>query len=269
MGILNVTPDSFFDQGKYFQPEKTVQHALEMIAEGADILDIGGESTRPNASPVSEAEELQRIIPIIKFLRLQTSIPLSIDTMKPKVAFEALTAGANWLNDVAGLRDPEMVEVAQSFDVPVCIMHMQGTPQTMQQHTEYEEDIISYLCRWFDNKVNELIKKGLKERNIILDPGIGFGKTVDDNLKIVHNLPKFKDLGYPILLGVSRKSFMSKILNRPTDQLLGPTLALNTLAIRAKTDIIRVHDVKEHRMIIDLLNRLPTEEVNSSHRLKH
>ena len=260
MGILNATPDSFFDKGKYFNHEKAIERALEMIKEGVDILDIGGESTRPNATPVSEQEERQRVIPLIQTLRTQTDVSISIDTMKPKIAHEALKAGANFINDIQGLKNDPMIEVASSYDVPVCIMHMQGSPQTMQQQTHYEEDIISYLIHWFKERIKVLTKKGIKEKNIIIDPGIGFGKTVADNLKIIHNLSKFKDLGYPVLLGVSRKSFMGKIVNHPSNELLAPTLAINTIAVLSAVDIIRVHDIKEHRMIIDLLDRFRKEE---------
>lgn len=253
MGILNVTPDSFHDKSPTH--EAAIERAFRMIEEGADIIDIGGESTRPGSDSVSLTEELQRVIPVIKAIRSKSDIPLSIDTMKPEVAAAAIKAGATMINDVGGFRDPAMIDVAKEAQVPICVMHMQGTPKTMQQDPYYPEGIIPYLLSWFRERMSTLAKAGIKEENIILDPGIGFGKTVDDNLKIIHNLHRLKAEGYPLLLGVSRKSFMSKILNRPPAQLLAPTVAVGTLAILAGTDILRVHDVIEHRMAIDLLDK--------------
>jgi len=255
MGILNVTPDSFFDQGKFFQVENAVDRAMQMIQEGVDIIDIGGESTRPGSDAVNEKDELDRVIPTINSIRSKSDVAISIDTMKPRVAAEAIKAGATMINDVGGFRDQAMIDVAVEANVPICVMHMKGTPKTMQLDPHYEEGIVLHLIRWFDERMNSLIKAGIKEKNIILDPGIGFGKTVDDNLQIIHNLPKFKAIGYPLLLGASRKCFMSKILNQTTAQLLAPTVAINTLAVLSHVDIIRVHDVKEHRMVIDLLDK--------------
>lgn len=253
MGILNATPDSFYE--KYSSLEKAVERALLMIEEGADLVDVGGESTRPGAKPVEEKEELARVVPLIREIRSKSNIPISIDTMKPRVANEAIKAGATMINDVGGFRDPEMIAVAKETQVPICVMHMKDDPQTMQLNPHYEKNIVDYLIYWFEEKIHLLTTMGISKKNIFLDPGIGFGKTVDDNLKIIHNLPKLKVGGCPLLLGVSRKSFMSKILNQPTDQLLAPTIAINTLAVMAHVDVIRVHDVKEHRLIIDLLDR--------------
>ena len=253
MGILNVTPDSFYE--KFSTVDGAFQRALLMIEEGADIIDVGGESTRPGSEAVGEKEEMDRVIPVIQQIRLVSGIPISIDTMKPRVAFEAIKAGATMINDVGGCRDTEMIAVAGETQVPICVMHMKGTPKTMQADPVYNEDIVSYLIRWFNEKISVLVEAGIEEKNIFLDPGIGFGKTVDDNLKIIHNLPKIKVSGCPLLLGVSRKSFMSKIVNQPTDQLLAPTIAVNSLAILSQVDMIRVHDVKEHRMVIDLLDK--------------
>lgn len=255
MGILNVTPDSFFDHGKYYDEEKALNHALVMIAEGADILDIGGESTRPGSKPVPEEEELRRVIPVIKKLRSRCSLPISIDTSKPSVAKKALEAGANLINDVTGFKDPEMVEAALNSEATICVMHMLGTPKTMQENPYYEKGVIQELLSWFDERVNFLLQKGIKKERIILDPGIGFGKTVEDNLQIIHHLKTFKSLGFPILLGASRKSFMSKIVGLPTEDLLPSTLGISTIALLAGIDIIRVHDIKEHRILTHIIHK--------------
>lgn len=262
MGILNTTPDSFYDKGRWFDPEQAVQHGLHLYESGADIIDIGGESTRPNAIPVSEEDELARAIPIIKALKQAIPIPLSIDTMKATVAEQAILAGASLINDVSGFRDPQMRAVAREAGVPICVMHMNKDPQTMQQNPVYEEGIIPFLIDWFQKQIRLLIEEGIKKEQIILDPGIGFGKTVADNVEIIHNLSRIKALGFPILLGTSRKSFLTRLLNKPASELLWSTLAVNTLAIEARVDILRVHDVAEHRQVIDLLSQMHTLKTN-------
>ncbi|KIC72311.1 Dihydropteroate synthase [Neochlamydia sp. EPS4] len=254
MGILNATPDSFYDKSRFFEMTAAVARGHQMVAEGADILDVGGESTRPGAPAVSLEEEIKRVIPLIRRLKQELSIPISIDTMKPQVAAKAIEAGATWINDVGGFRDSAMHEIAASAEVKLCVMHMQGTPQTMQKAPSYEASIIDYLKYWFSDIINTLIQSGVKEHNIVLDPGIGFGKTVAHNLEIIHNLAELKKLGFPVLIGVSRKSFMGKILNRSTDELLPATLAINSVAILSHVDFIRVHDIQAHRDIIDLLS---------------
>lgn len=253
MGILNVTPVSSYDS--YFNREAAVKRALEMVEEGADILDIGGESTRPGAEPVSEEEELSRVIPVIKEVRRHTSLPISIDTLKPRVALAALEAGATMINDVSGFRDPEMRKVAAAANVPICVMHMQGTPQTMQINPSYPDGLIAHLIRYFDSQIEQLVDAGVNRHQILIDPGIGFGKTVADNLLIIHNLPLFRDRGYPVLLGLSRKSFMQRILNKPAADMLPGTIAFNTLAILAGVEIIRVHDVRPHRDVLTLIEQ--------------
>lgn len=256
MGILNVTPDSFFDKGRYFDHLLAIDRGKKIYQEGADIIDIGGESTRPGATPVETSEELQRVIPVVKALRSAVPIPISIDTRKAEVAAAAVEAGATLINDVSGFIDPAMQEIAASKEIDVCVMHMLGTPQTMQDKPIYPDGIISHLLEWFEAQVTRLTKRGIKESRIILDPGIGFGKTVDDNLKIIHNLPRLKALGFPLLLGISRKSFLSKILNKSALELLPATIAVNTLLIISKVDIIRVHDVPEHRAAIDVISKM-------------
>lgn len=260
MGILNITPDSCFDQGRWFDPIKAVMRGLEIQRQGADILDIGGESTRPNAIPVSEKEELTRVIPVILALKEKgISIPISIDTMKPKVAAAALEAGASWINDVTGFSDPDMRSIARETNATLCVMHMNGNPQTMQINPHYPKGIVPFLVEWFSQRIEELLKCSIKEEQIVLDPGIGFGKTVEDNRAILHHVAQIKALGFPVLLGLSRKSFLGKIIDKTYPDLLPVTIAANTLAIRSKVDYIRVHDVMEHHEVRNLLSFLHKE----------
>lgn len=254
MGILNTTPDSFHENSRALHLDQAIAKALQLQADGADILDIGGESTRPGSPEVSEQEELRRVIPVIKEMSKALTIPISIDTMKPAVARAAVEAGATLINDVSGFSHPEMIRLAQESGLDICVMHMQGTPQTMQKNPQYAEGIVPFLVQWFNEKIESLITQGIKPERIILDPGIGFGKTVADNLEIIHNLPLFRQLGFRVLLGTSRKSFLGKILNKQTHELLPATLATNAIAVLNKVDIIRVHDVKEHRDIIDFID---------------
>ncbi len=253
MGILNVTPDSCFDQGQWFEHSVAIQRGMHIWRQGADWLDIGGESTRPGASPVSEKEELSRVLPVIRALKQEVSIPISIDTMKAKVAEKAIEAGATLINDVSGFRDSAMRQVAAETQVLICVMHMQGNPSNMQINPHYPQGVTSFLIEWFQKRIEELLASGIQESQIILDPGIGFGKTVADNVEIVQNLRKIKDLGFPVLIGLSRKSFLGKIINKNYNDLLSASLAVNMLAIQANVDIIRVHDVAEHRDIIDIM----------------
>lgn len=256
MGILNATPDSFYSQSCFLNFDAALQQGLKIVKEGADILDIGGESTRPGAAPVTVEEEIERTIPLITALKRRISIPISIDTRKPKVAERALNAGASLINDIEGFQNPEMREIAVSFGVRICLMHMLETPQTMQRNPFYEGGVIPYLEQWFEKRIDELIRSGIKKEQIVIDPGIGFGKTVADNLEILHNLPKLKAMGFPVLMGISRKSFMTKILQKTPADLLPPTLAINSLLIQEGVDIIRVHDVGEHRAAADMIHHL-------------
>lgn len=253
MGIINVTPDSFFEKSRAMVLNDAIATAIRMKAEGADILDIGGESSRPGATMVDEPEELRRVIPVIEGIKKNVDIAISIDTRKPVVARAAVEAGAVLLNDITGFEDKEMVAIAKDGDLEICVMHMQGTPQTMQLNPYYEKGIIAHLLQWFQKKTNMLLNVGIKKEKIIIDPGIGFGKTVADNLEIIHNLPELKGLGFQVLLGGSRKWFLSKILNKPTEELLSATLAMHSFAVAAHVDIIRVHDVKEHRDLVDTI----------------
>lgn len=253
MGVLNVTPDSFSDGGKYFSVEAAIEHGMKLVDEGADILDIGGESARPGSLSVSVQEEIERVIPVIEALVKLTNTTISIDTMKPDVAAAAVEAGASLINDVSGFRDEKMIETAAYYDVNICCMHMLGMPKTMQDNPEYEEGIIPHLKNWMEERGRQLIKLGIKKERIILDPGIGFGKTVAHNLEILHNLNELKSIGYPLLVGASKKSFMTKILGKPPSQLGAATLAVHTAALLGGADYIRAHDVAEHRDVLDMI----------------
>lgn len=244
MGILNVTPDSFSDPGRYFDPQQAVKHGLSMIASGADIIDIGGESSRPGAEPVSLDEERKRIIPIIKKLREAADIPISIDTQKSRLAQEAIAAGADIVNDISALRyDPEMAGVVAGAKVPLILMHMQGTPKTMQKNPRYD-DLIAEICAFFHERMELAESAGVEPKNIALDPGFGFGKTVQHNLEIIRRLQEFKSLGRPILLGTSRKSTIGKVLDLSVEERLEGTAATVTAGVLNGADIVRVHDVK-------------------------
>lgn len=256
MGILNATPDSFYSKSRFCDLESATAHGIKLWEEGVDILDIGGESSRPNAIEVDEEEELKRVIPLIRALRQKVSIPLSIDTYKPAVARAAIESGASLINDITGFRDPAMRFLAAEKEVDVCLMHMQGTPQTMQKNPSYPEGIIPHLIQWFNEQIEFLLQAGVKLNKIIIDPGIGFGKTFADNLEILQNLQELKALGLPILLGISRKSFLSKILDKPTEDLLPGTLAVSACALKDGVDILRVHDVREHRDLLKIMGYL-------------
>ena len=253
MGILNVTPDSFFDGGKYLRPEAALRRVEEMVQEGVDIIDIGGESTRPDSQLVPLQQELRRVIPMVRRIRKLFEIPLCVDTYKAQVAREALEAGAKMINDISGLRfDREMARVAASFDVPVIIMHIRGTPRIMQRNPRYKnliKEIISYLRKGIDIALTA----GVSSKNIIIDPGMGFGKTVRHNLQIIKNLAELKTLNQPILMGVSRKSFIGKVLDLPPQERLEGGLAAVSLAVFAGTRIIRTHDVRSTRRVVDLV----------------
>jgi dihydropteroate synthase len=246
MGILNVTQDSFSDGGLYFDKSAAISRAIQMVEEGADFIDIGGESTRPGSEPVPEEEEIRRTIPVIGTLVKEISVPISIDTYKSRVANRALEAGASMVNDVSGLRfDPDMPDVIAYHDVPVVIMHIKGTPKDMQQNPVYEA-LIPEIMEYLREGIRIAAKAGIKEDKIIIDPGIGFGKTFEHNLDIIRNLSEFTSLGKPILIGPSRKAFIGKVLGDlpPTDRLEG-TAAAVAISIFNGANIIRVHDVKE------------------------
>ena len=245
MGIVNVTPDSFSDGGKFLDADAAVAHALELVAQGAEILDIGGESTRPGAAPVSEAEELRRVLPVIEKLAAKTKVALSIDTTKPAVARAALAAGASIVNDVAAHRtDAAMWQIVAEFRAGSIAMHAQGSPATMQQNPAYA-DVVREVGEFFAERLEKLTATGIAAEQIVLDPGIGFGKTLEHNLQLLAQFRRFGKFHRPLLLGVSRKSFIEKFSGAAVNQRLPASLACATLALAAGVQLIRTHDVAE------------------------
>ena len=251
MGILNVTPDSFYDN--FFDEESIQKRINEMIAEGAEIIDIGGESTRPGSKPVSAEEELERVIPAIEFVKNISDIPISIDTQKAEVARKAVEAGACVVNDVGGLRNKDMISTIAELQIPVIIMHMQGTPENMQKNPQYG-DTIEDIKDWLQERIKAAEIAGIKRSNMIVDPGIGFGKNLKHNLEILGGLDKFSEMAGGVLLGASRKSFIG-FLTGDGDRLTG-SLAAAMIGATANVDLVRVHDVKETRKAIDTINAL-------------
>ncbi len=249
MGVLNVTPDSFYDGGKFNRVEEAVNRGISMAEEGADLIDIGGESTRPRSERISAERELERIIPIIEELDAKLEIPLSVDTYKPDVAEKAVEAGADMINDVFGLRKDGMAEKISALEVPIIIMHMQGTPKDMQESPKYE-NVIDDITEYFYERINFAKEHGIREENIILDPGIGFGKKLEHNLEIIRRLDEFCSLGYPILVGASRKSFLGNILGKEAEERLYGSLVVSALAVEKGVSILRVHDVMENKDVV-------------------
>ena len=244
MGILNVTPDSFSDGGRYVLHSKALDHAAKLIGAGAALLDVGGESTRPGAGSVSVDEELDRVIPIIAGIRERFDIPISIDTSKPEVMRTAVDAGASMINDVYALRADGALEMAAECGVPVCLMHMRGAPRTMQRAPHYT-DVTGEVYGFLEQRLVACVAAGIPQNRLLVDPGFGFGKSLQHNLELLHALPKFLRLGRPVLVGLSRKSMIGKILDRPTDDRLVGSIALATLAAWLGAAIVRVHDVEE------------------------
>ena len=243
MGIVNVTPDSFSDGGEYYGHGAAVEHALELERQGADIIDIGGESTRPGSTPVPAGEEKERVVPVVRELAPELDAPISIDTRKSEVAGAALDAGAAIVNDVSALRyDPEMAPLAAERGVPICLMHMQGTPQDMQDNPTYEE-VVADVRGWLARRMEVAMAAGIDEDRIIVDPGFGFGKTAAHNLELMRRLHEFHELDRPLLVGTSRKSMIGAVLQVPADERLHGTLATVCCAVMSGAHILRVHDV--------------------------
>ena len=256
MGILNVTPDSFYDGGRRFDSCRAITDGLEMAAAGADIIDVGGESTRPGAEPVSEDEELNRVLPVIRGLRKTLNTPISIDSYKSTVVRAALAEGADIVNDISALRfDPAMATLVADEQVPVILMHMQGTPRTMQADPNYR-DVVIEVRDFLASRILYALSHGIRAEKIIVDPGIGFGKTLEHNLSLLRDLSELALLGQPLLVGASRKAFIGKILNLTSDQRLEGSLAVAVAAVLAGANIIRVHDVKETRRAVDIADTL-------------
>lgn len=262
MGILNVTPDSFSDGGLYFDASAAVKRALQMVEDGADIIDIGGESTRPGAEPLPVEEELKRTIPVIEALAGEIPVPISIDTYKAAVAKRALDAGAAMVNDISGLRsDPEMPSVVSQYEVPVVVMHIRGKPKDMQQNPVYAS-LIPEILAYLEESIAIAAEAGISQDKIIIDPGIGFGKTFVHNLEIIHNLPMLSALRKPVLIGPSRKAFIGNILgDAPPGERLGGTAAAVAIAIFNGANIIRVHDVKEMVKVAKVADAVKTMQI--------
>lgn len=247
MGIVNVTPDSFSDGGQFNSVSAAFDHALRLVDEGADILDIGGESTRPGATPVTLADELQRVVPVVRELARRTRVPISIDTSKAEVARQCLDAGAVIVNDISGLTlDAEMPRVCAESSCGVIAMHMQGTPQTMQLDPRYD-DVVADVSHYFSQRLDELEAAGIARERIVLDPGIGFGKTAEHNLDLLSHITQLHQVGRPLLIGHSRKRFLKKILGREVEERNAGTLGVSLALAAQGTDILRVHDVRATR----------------------
>ncbi|OGI48331.1 MAG: dihydropteroate synthase [Candidatus Muproteobacteria bacterium RIFCSPHIGHO2_12_FULL_60_33] len=242
MGILNVTPDSFSDGGVFLPPEKAIVQALRMAEEGADIIDIGGESTRPGARPVSAPEEIDRVLPVVEALHRQIPLPISIDTSKPEVMRAAVKAGAGFINDVRALREPGALETATQLEVPVCLMHMQGEPHTMQDDPRYA-DVVGAVRDFLKERLDACMNAGIPASRLVVDPGFGFGKTLEHNIELLRGLKKLQILGAPVLVGLSRKSMIGKALGLPVEQRLHASVALAVMAVQNGARIVRVHDV--------------------------
>jgi dihydropteroate synthase len=265
MGIVNVTPDSFSDGGEFLDQTRAIEQCLRLVDDGADLLDVGGESTRPGAVPVGEEEEIRRVVPVIAEVARRVSVPISIDTTKAAVARHALDAGAAIVNDISGLRfDPHMPELCAHAQAGIVCMHMQGTPQTMQIDPRYT-DVVREVADYLAQRLAALEACGIARERVVIDPGIGFGKTPDHNLTILKNIARFRALGRPVLIGHSRKRFLAKILGRTLDETSAATLGVSVAAALAGADLLRVHDVRATRDVLAacwaVLRDLGTETV--------
>ncbi len=255
MGVINTTPDSFSDGGRYDSTETAFRYAQQLIEDGVDILDVGGESTRPGSRNVDLAEELSRTVPLIKAIRKISDIPISIDTNKPEVMQQAVDAGASMINSIWALQQGHSLETAAKLGVPVCLMHMQGTPETMQENPSYK-DVVAEVMEFLRQRIEAAISAGIKQGNIIVDPGFGFGKTLQHNLLLLNSLAEFKSLGVPLLVGMSRKSMIGMILDKPVDARLYGSIAAAVVAALMGADIVRVHDVAETIDAISIVNAI-------------
>jgi dihydropteroate synthase len=262
MGIVNVTPDSFSDGGQFASAEAAVAHGLELVRQGADLLDVGGESTRPGAAPVSPEEELRRVLPVVEALAGRAAVPLSVDTSKAEVARRCLRAGAHIVNDVTALAgDPAMPEVVRDHKAGVILMHMQGTPATMQLAPHYD-DVVNDIARFLEERLQAAAAQGIGRQRVVVDPGIGFGKTGAHNLEILARLEELRRLGRPVCLGVSNKGFLARLLGRPVGERLAGSLAAVCYALRRRAaQVVRVHQVRETRDAVDLFAAIDAARV--------
>lgn len=262
MGVINITPDSFSDGGRYFDKDKALERGFQLIEEGSDIIDIGGESTRPGSEPISPEEEIGRVVPLITALRKRTDTLISIDTTKSEVAQAALDAGADIINDISALRfDPRMAPLVAEEDVPVILMHMKGTPKTMQVNPTYE-DVLLEVKAFLEESIDKAQASGIKKEKIIIDPGIGFGKRLKDNLVLINNLHMLEELERPILIGVSRKSFIGSILDSPPEERLEGTIASAVLSVIHGAHILRIHDVSSVKKAVRVAEAIMREDVS-------
>jgi dihydropteroate synthase len=260
MGILNITPDSFSDGELFFEPHKAIEHGLLMAEEGADIIDVGGESSRPGSDPIPLDEELKRVIPVIEGLASRLEIPISVDTYKSQVAERATEAGAQMINDISGLRfDPQMPAVAARYDTPLIIMHIKGSPKTMQQDPSYE-DLMSEIIGYLREGIEKAEQGGVDPQQVIIDPGIGFGKRIQDNLVIINRLDALNTLGRPLLIGTSRKSFIGAVLDLEVHQREIGTLATVAVTALKGAHIVRVHNVAPARQTVDMVDAIINTE---------
>ncbi len=257
MGVINVTPDSFSDGGRYLAPDRALRQAQTLVAQGADILDVGGESTRPGAAEVPVEEELERVLPVVEALA-DFAIPISVDTRKAAVMRAAVAAGAAMINDVSALRhDPEALTAVAELQVPVCLMHMQGTPGTMQNDPRYE-DVVTEVRAFLEERARQCLGAGVPASRILIDPGIGFGKTLEHNLALLSRLDSFADMGYPLVVGTSRKSLIGQVLNRPLGDRLYGDCAVVAWSVSHGADIVRVHDVGPMHEVATMIQALRT-----------
>ena len=256
MGIINVTPDSFSDGGKYANAEAAIMRAKQMVADGADIIDIGGESSRPGSEPISANEECRRVVPVVQALAEQFQIPISVDTYKAEVAYEALSAGACVINDITALHgDPNMCQILADAQAGVILMHMQGVPATMQKAPTYQNVVVE-VHAWLTEVASQAVDRGIDSSRIMIDPGIGFGKTLDHNLEILRHLMQFRGIGYPLLVGVSRKKFIGQILDLPVHQREEGTAATVAWSIINGANVVRVHDVAKMKQVAQVIDAI-------------
>ncbi|GAB4182252.1 MAG: dihydropteroate synthase [Wenzhouxiangellaceae bacterium] len=253
MGILNVTPDSFSDGGRWFDAQRALDRARQMIEEGASIIDVGGESTRPGAQPVAESEELRRVVPLVETLAAELAAPISVDTSKPAVMTAAAAAGAGMINDVYALRQPGALAAVAATDLPVCLMHMQGQPRTMQQQPSYE-NVVTEVAEFLSQRVAACEEAGIQRQRLLLDPGFGFGKTLAHNLQLLAGLQHLTSLGLPLLAGISRKRMIGELTGREVDQRVHGSVAAALIAARNGAAILRVHDVAATRDALAIYN---------------